>query len=179
MNIDKQPADLQGENNENMTEEQILEAMFSNLVIQQTRTALFTLGQIPDPNSGQRILDLDTAQMLIATLETLKEKTKGNLSPKEDELITHSIDQLHDIFEHTIQAIENAQAEKGGQTESGLYTPPSGLVTPDGTTSSSSSVSFTSAPESTPTAAAPEPVKEAPAPKQDDDDSHKRFSKKY
>ena len=179
MNTDKQPADLQGENNENMTEEQILEAMFSNLVIQQTRTALFTLGQIPDPNSGQRILDLDTAQMLIATLEMLKEKTKGNLSPKEDELITHSIDQLHDIFEHTIQAIEKAQAEKGGQTESGLYTPPSGLVPPDGTTSSSSSVSFTSAPESTPTAAAPEPVKEAPAPKQDDDDSHKRFSKKY
>ena len=78
MNTDKQPADLQGENNENMTEEQILEAMFSNLVIQQTRTALFTLGQIPDPNSGQRILDLDTAQMLIATLEMLKEKTKGN-----------------------------------------------------------------------------------------------------
>lgn len=53
MNTDKQPADLQGENKENMTEEQILEAMFSNLVIQQTRTALFTLGQIPDPNSGQ------------------------------------------------------------------------------------------------------------------------------
>lgn len=173
MNTDKQPADPQEEANENMSEEQILEAMFSNLVIQQTRTALFTLGQIPDPNSGQRVLDLDTAQMLIATLEMLKEKTKGNLSQKEDELITHSIEQLHDIFAHTIQAIEKAQAEKGGQTESGLYTPPSGLVTPDGTTSSSS-VSLTSEPT-----AAPEPAEPAPAPKQDDDDSHKRFSKKY
>ena len=57
MNTDKQPADFQGEADENMSEEQILEAMFSNLVIQQTRTALFTLGQIPDPNSGQRVLD--------------------------------------------------------------------------------------------------------------------------
>ena len=81
MNTDKQPADFQGEADENMSEEQILEAMFSNLVIQQTRTALFTLGQIPDPNSGQRVLDLDTAQMLIATLEMLKERPKAT-SPK-------------------------------------------------------------------------------------------------
>jgi hypothetical protein len=118
------------EETEEVTQEQVLEAMFSNLVIQQTRTALFSMGQIADPETGQRILDLEGAQMLIATLEMLKEKTRGNLSVKEDKLISQSINQLHDIFEHTVRAVEKAQAEKGSFTESGLYTPPSGIITP-------------------------------------------------
>lgn len=180
---------------EEMSEEQVLEAMFSNLVVQQTRTALYVLGQIPDPHSGERMLDLETAQMLIATLEMLQAKTKGNLSEKESRLIQQSIDQLHDIFQHTIQALEKAQAAKGGKTEAGLFTPPNGIVTPGGESTLSPSLDtenhFSQEPfEQTQSSssqqdaqpeAAPTTAKSVltPPPNGEDEDSHKRFSKKY
>lgn len=173
------------DHSDEMSQEELLEAMFSNLVVQQTRTALYTLGQIPDPQSGQRVLDLDTAQMLIATLEMLKAKTEGNLSEKEDGLITKSIEQLHDIFERTIAAIEKAHAEKGAPTEqgepseSGLFTPPTGIFTPSGAQATTSTLS------QEPQAPAPAP-QEQPAPslssqaeKEKEEESRKRFSKKY
>lgn len=182
---------------EEMSEEQVMAAMFSNLVVQQTRTALYTLGQIPDPHTGERILDLETAQMLIATLEMLQAKTKGNLSEKESNLMNQSIEQLHDVFQHTIQAIQKAQAAKGGKTEAGLFTPPNGIVTPGGesTLSSSSIATENALNKETPENEQPslpqkdvqqEAAKETPEPapaskKKDepDEESHIRFSKKY
>ncbi len=160
---------------EEVTQEQVLEAMFSNLIIQQTRTALFSMGQIADPETGQRILDLEGAQMLIASLEMLKEKTRGNLSVKEDKLISQSINQLHDIFEHTLRAVEKAQAEKGSFTESGLYTPPTGIVTPSEGLSAAAPVASEPEPRLTSTPDSPKPqVEPEPA-----DDSRKKFHKKY
>jgi hypothetical protein len=163
------------EETEEVTQEQVLEAMFSNLVIQQTRTALFSMGQIADPETGQRILDLEGAQMLIATLEMLKEKTRGNLSVKEDKLISQSINQLHDIFEHTVRAVEKAQAEKGSFTESGLYTPPSGIITPSDSLSAAAPIASEPEPPATTTPHSPKPIVE-PEPA---DDSRKKFHKKY
>lgn len=149
---------------EDLSEQQIMENMFCNLVVQQTRTALFALGQIPDPNSGQRILDLDTAQILIANLEMLEVKTKGNLSSKEEKLITESIEKLHDIFQHTIETLEKRHTEKQmsqeNLSESSSQTAP--LV---------QSESIVSPSESDKTALSGN--------SSDNDDSRKRFSKKY
>ncbi len=158
------------EQTEEVTQEQVLEAMFSNLVIQQTQTALFSMGQIADPETGQRILDLEGAQMLIATLEMLKEKTRGNLSIQEDKLITKSINQLRDVFEHTVRTVEKAQSENGSLTESGLYTPPVGIVT-----SSAAPLASESEPRLTTTPDSPK-LSDGPEPP---DDSRKKFHKKY
>jgi hypothetical protein len=163
------------EQTEEVTQEQVLEAMFSNLIIQQTRTALFSMGQIADPETGQRFLDLEGAQMLIATLEMLKEKTRGNLSVQEDKLISQSINQLHDIFEHTVRTVEKAQAEKGSLTESGLYTPPTGIITPSEGFSGAAPLASEPEPRLTTTPDSPKP----PVEPEPDDDSRKKFHKKY
>ena len=163
------------EQTEEVTQEQVLEAMFSNLIIQQTRTALFSMGQIADPETGQRFLDLEGAQMLIATLEMLKEKTQGNLSVQEDKLISQSINQLHDIFEHTVRTVEKAQAEKGSLTESGLYTPPTGIITPSEGFSGAAPLASEPEPRLTTTPDSPKP----PVEPEPDDDSRKKFHKKY
>lgn len=179
MNTAHTPQDPEREVTEEVTQEEVLEAMFSNLVVQQTRTALFALGQIEDPQTGQRILDLETAQMLIATLEMLKEKTRGNLSLKEDKLITQSIEQLHDIFEQTIRAIEKTQAEKGSLTESGLYTPPTGIVTSPEGLSTMEEAGIQPSELQQESDAQPEEAPAAPIEPAPPEESRKKFSKKY
>jgi hypothetical protein len=54
MNSNDNIPNHENEKTEEVTQEQVLEAMFSNLIIQQTRTALFSMGQIADPETGQR-----------------------------------------------------------------------------------------------------------------------------
>lgn len=149
---------------EDMSEQQIMENMFCNLVVQQTRTALFALGQIPDPNSGQRILDLDTAQILIANLEMLEVKTKGNLSSKEEKLITESIEKLHDIFQHTIETLEKRHTEKQMSQEN------------ISESSSQTSPLVQSEPIVPPSESDKTVLSGNPS---DNNDSRKRFSKKY
>jgi hypothetical protein len=45
------------------------------------------LGATPDPTSGQRHVDLDQAKQTIDLLELLKEKTAGNLTRAENEIL--------------------------------------------------------------------------------------------
>ena len=117
--------------------------------------------------------------MLIATLEMLQAKTKGNLSAKESELIDKSVNQLHDIFEHTIAAIEKAQAAKEGRTVGGgICTPPEGIITPDG---QAAGVNLPTMDAAQPEEKIEKPIApmEPPPPSKEDEESKKRFSKKY
>jgi len=167
-------AEEQNAAQEEMTEEQMMSVMFSNMVVQQARTALFALGQIPDPQTGQRVLELETAQMLIGTLEMLKEKTKGNLSKEEDELLTQSLEKLHITFEKTIEALQKMQSKRPQTTEAGIITPPGAghIVTPEGVDAgigrkeSSPIVTDTS-------------VEDAKKVEREEEESRKKFSKKY
>ena len=49
---------------------------------------------MPHPATGQRTLDLETGKYWIDVLVMLKEKTKGNLHPKEEELFTGLLSDL-------------------------------------------------------------------------------------
>jgi hypothetical protein len=53
--------------------------LFSNMVMQYASMALMFMGQSPHPETGEKIVDLDAAQMFISQLEMLQTKTKGNL----------------------------------------------------------------------------------------------------
>jgi hypothetical protein len=63
------------------------EITFSTFVVGLSTQALFHLGEIPDPATGQRQPDLAGAQQLIDILGMLQEKTRGNLGADEQSLI--------------------------------------------------------------------------------------------
>ena len=59
------------------------EVNFSSLILSLSSSVLFNLGEIQDPQTGEKSKDLSLAKHGIDTIAMLKEKTKGNLSKEE------------------------------------------------------------------------------------------------
>ena len=64
---------------------------FTSFFMALNTSALFHLGVIPDPQSGLRKVDKMMAKHTIDTMSLLQEKTKGNLSDEEKELVSTSL----------------------------------------------------------------------------------------
>jgi hypothetical protein len=64
-----------------------MSADFSTFVISLSTSALFHLGEIPDPDGARPTLNLDMARHTIDLLSMLREKTAGNLSREESKLL--------------------------------------------------------------------------------------------
>jgi hypothetical protein len=84
------------------------------MVIQNTNMALLLLGQIPHPETGEHAYDIDAARMFIDQLEMLEAKTKGNLTAQEDKLLKQSLTHLRMTF---VQAMENPPQEGTASAE--------------------------------------------------------------
>jgi hypothetical protein len=69
--------------------------LFASLILQQTNMGLTLLGKSPHPETGQKMVDLDSARMIIDQLEMLVVKTQGNLDPRESQLLKDSLSGLH------------------------------------------------------------------------------------
>ena len=63
------------------------EASFSLIVSSFVAQALIALGQIQSPVDGSRHLDIDAAKFSIDLLQVLDDKTKGNLTKEEKEML--------------------------------------------------------------------------------------------
>ncbi len=124
------------------TPAQRLSALFANMVMQHTNMAFIFLGQVPHPETGKTVRDLDHARYFIDQLEMLEAKTQGNLDKQEQALLKQSLAGLRMAF---VEAVSEP------------------------------------APSAEPAAAPASPEKpSAPAPEvKADDESHKKFSKKY
>jgi len=139
----------------NASREEIISALFANLIIQQTNMAFMFLGRVPHPETGEVIQDLESAKFFIDQLEMIEAKTKGNLDKREEGLLKQSLTGLRMAF---VEAIDG----KKGQTPS---------EKPASTAPISEAPKPAEAPQQT------APVSESkPAP---DDESRKKFSKKY
>ncbi len=60
---------------------------FSSFVISLSSSVLISLGEIPNPETQETSVDVCFAKQTIQILEMLEEKTRGNLSDGERELI--------------------------------------------------------------------------------------------
>ena len=60
---------------------------FQMLVDFLTRNAAAMMGGMADPQTGQAYVDLEGAREVIDMIDTLKEKTRGNLAKQDEELI--------------------------------------------------------------------------------------------
>ena len=77
---------------------------FSTFVLSLGTTALYQLGAIPDPASGESVeADPLVAQQAIDTLEMLRDKTIGNLDDSERQLV----DSL--LYELRMRFVENTR----------------------------------------------------------------------
>jgi hypothetical protein len=66
-------------------------------------SALYHLGEIADPQTGKRIVELDLARHAIDTLVLIQNKTKGNLTADEGELLKNI---LYDIKIRFVKAVK-------------------------------------------------------------------------
>ncbi|MCI5140791.1 MAG: DUF1844 domain-containing protein [Candidatus Electrothrix sp. ATG1] len=67
---------------------------FISFILSLNTTALFHLGELPHPETGQKSMDLELARHSIDTLVMLEEKTKGNLEKDEQELMDRVVYEL-------------------------------------------------------------------------------------
>src|SRR3954466_13523848 len=82
----------------NASREEIISALFANLIIQQTNMAFMFLGRVPHPDSGEIIQDFESAKFFIDQLEMIEVKTKGNLDKRESDLLKQSLTGLRMAF---------------------------------------------------------------------------------
>ncbi|MFN0243643.1 MAG: DUF1844 domain-containing protein [Planctomycetota bacterium] len=61
--------------------------------------AMFSMGVLDHPITGQKEVNLDNARMLIDDLVMLQEKTVGNLDPDEQAHIDKALDDLRRAYE--------------------------------------------------------------------------------
>jgi hypothetical protein len=62
---------------------------FSTFIISLSSSALYHMGGFQDPYSGKTSMNLDLARQSIDIIAMLEAKTRGNLNPEEQKLITH------------------------------------------------------------------------------------------
>lgn len=136
-----------------MTREELMSALFAQMVIQQSNMAVMLLGKSPHPQTGQVVQDFEAAKMFIDQLEMLETKTKGNLSKDEEHLLTQSLTALRMAFVEAVGPAPHETAE------------PKSPARP---------------PESAPPAAEHvTPASPSQPPPSAEDESRKKFSKKY
>ena len=66
------------------------EADITSLIFSLSTSALFHFGDIPDPETGKKTVDLSLAKHAIDTISMLQEKTTGNLT-EEEQKFTESV----------------------------------------------------------------------------------------
>src|SRR5438105_4364913 len=86
---------------------------FLALVMSLATAAWSQLGKIPHPASQKIEKDLEQAKMSIDFLRMLLEKTQGNLKPKEQELLTHSVTDLELNFADETKKVAAPGDKKG------------------------------------------------------------------
>ena len=71
---------------------------FAGFVMSLATTAAVHFGDIPDPEGGTTAQDLDAARQMIDILALLQEKTRGNLTPDEADLVEKLLYELRMRF---------------------------------------------------------------------------------
>ncbi len=67
---------------------------FEMLIDLIARNAVALLGGITDPRTGKPMVDLEGAREVVDMLDALREKTRGNLAPEEEQLMLDVIGSL-------------------------------------------------------------------------------------
>ena len=75
---------------------------FNEFIIFQAQNAGLFLGQIPNPQTGQKSVNLRAAKSVIDSLEMLASKTRGNLTASESKLLTTALQNLMPLYQSAL-----------------------------------------------------------------------------
>jgi len=90
----QQPQPAAGEQSKVGDSAQMPPASLEMLITTLVTEAMISLGQIPHPHSGESVFHPQQAKYLIDTIEVLREKTQGNVTPDETEMMDQLLHQL-------------------------------------------------------------------------------------
>ena len=76
---------------------------FTAFVLSLAQTAAVHFGDVPDPMSGAKEANLPAAQQMIDILALIEEKTRGNLTAEERQLLDQVLYELRLRFVQTAQ----------------------------------------------------------------------------
>ena len=116
---------------QNEQDEQESGISFAGFVLSLAHTAAVHFGDIPDPVSGQTgSVNLAAAQQMIEILALLEQKTRGNLTAEERQLLEQILYELRLRFVEVRTGGGQAQPSHEDRRETEV--PPSGSRTPSG-----------------------------------------------
>jgi hypothetical protein len=72
---------------------------FNEFVILQAQNAGLFLGQLPNPHTGEKEINLRAAKSVLDSLEMLEQKTQGNLTATEYHLLKMALNNLRPLYE--------------------------------------------------------------------------------
>ncbi len=91
-------AKKQGAKEERKRSVPLPEINFSSFLLSLSSSTLLHLGEVADPQSGEKKKDLDLAKQSIDIISLLRDKTKGNLTQEEEKLLDHLLYDLRMRF---------------------------------------------------------------------------------
>jgi len=70
------------------------EVSFTGLIFSLSSSALFHMGEIADPSTGEKKKDLNLAKHAVDTIAMLREKAAGNMTPEEQKFVENVLTDL-------------------------------------------------------------------------------------
>ena len=95
---------------------------FIEFVLMQAQQIALMLGQIPGPDGKPMEANLPVARIFIDQLEMIREKTRGNLTKEEEDILNKVLADLQLAF---------VEAGQGGATPSDATPPPAAVTAPE------------------------------------------------
>ena len=138
-------------------------ARFIEFVMMQAQNASLFLGLIPNPGTGEPEVNLELARMFIDQLAMIGEKTRGNLSTEETQVLRNALSNLQMAFYEVSQG-RGPSAGDGRDSSA-----PEPLDEPE----------LSSAPAPEASAPRSESIPPPATPPPDSGESKKRFTKSY
>jgi hypothetical protein len=88
-----------------MEKDALSELSFSTFIMSLSTSCLTHLGELPDPVTKERKVNLPLAKHTIRLIEILKEKTFGNLTAEEERLIDSTLYELRLKYVHVAKGL--------------------------------------------------------------------------
>jgi hypothetical protein len=117
--------EMSKEGGEDQQGRRIPPATFSTLINSLFMQSVMAMGGMQDPETGQRMVDIELAKYHIDTLSMLKEKTEGNLSEEEKQLLERALNELRMGYVSLSQQIEKAVQQQAQEQDKGQDKPQS------------------------------------------------------
>jgi hypothetical protein len=91
---EKAPSEPSKKRTKETTTSPLPEVSFTGLIFSLSSSALFHMGEIADPSTGEKKKDLGLAKHAVDTIAMLREKTTGNLTPEEQKFVENVLTDL-------------------------------------------------------------------------------------